>query len=136
MGIADDEPFPKRRDPDDTVIPIVMLEVEKRLAETRHALRQEIAVVSAHVASAQAQASKEHTEVRADIRELRRDVTDLKPVTEDLRAQVLALHETGLVDAAHDQTLADIRKTMWKVFGALVAFIGAMTAVLALLAPH
>lgn len=130
--MTDDE-FPRRRDPDDTVIPVVMLEVEKRLADTRHALRAEIGLVAANVANGQAQASKEHAEVRADIRELRHDISDLAPVTENLRAQVTALHETGLVDAAHEETLMAMRRMLARGIGLVIAFIGAMTGVLAVL---
>jgi hypothetical protein len=78
MGIADDAPdFPRRRDPDDTVLPVVMLKVEERLREDRHVFRNELASIAAKQEVAQAQASREHAEVRADIARLQNSVAPI-----------------------------------------------------------
>lgn len=129
--MSDEERFPGRRDPDDTVIPVVMLMVEEKLKDMRHSFRQELAGVAATVAAAQAQSSKEHEAVRTDIANLRHSLEELRP----LRDTVAVLERQDIRDAAHDDTVAQMRKTIWLAAGLLVAVVGAVNGLVAVLVP-
>lgn len=128
MSIADED-LPRRRDPDDTVLPVVMLKVEERLREDRHTFRNELATIGAKQEAAQAQASAEHAVLRADVAKLQHCVEPIPKLTQTVER----LDEAGVFQKGHDAGLADVTKAIRWGIGILVAFIGAMTGVLALL---
>lgn len=122
----DDEVQGHNRRTYDDLIPVVMLQVEERLRETRHSLRQEMAVLAANVATGQVQASREHEAVRADIADLKRCVTELTPLSRTVKQ----LHEQALSDKAHDQAIRELKRVVRWGFTTLLAVIVAAAAVL------
>lgn len=112
----------------DDIIPVVMLQVEERLRDTRHTLRQEVTVLATTVATGQMQASKEHEAVRTDIADLKRAVEKLVPVAQT----VDELREQAVADKAHDDAIGSLLKTARWGFGALMLLITVATAVLGL----
>lgn len=133
---ADEDTDNRSRRSYDDILPVVMLKVEEKVAETRHLLRSEQVAATLSVinrldkfavdyATAQAQASREHEQVRADIAELKHCVEDLMP----MKVTVGELQRVDIADKSHADALTHMRRTMWKVCGLVIAGIGVVNAV-------
>jgi hypothetical protein len=128
MGIAEDDDFPRRRDPDDTILPVVMLKVEERLREDRHLFRNELAAIAAKQEAAQAQASAEHAILRADVARLKLLV---EPIPQ-LAAKVTELDRHDVADRSREEVRAESNRQLWLAAGVVITALGVMQAFL----PH
>lgn len=113
----------------DDVIPVVMLQVEEKLKQTRHDLRNEIALMATNIQTGQIKASQEHEAVRSDIADLKRCVDELVP----LKTTVGALRDHDIADQARDLAIDELKKTIRNGILLLVAVVGAVNGLVAVL---
>lgn len=116
----------------DDVIPVVMLQVEEKLKETRHDLRNEIALMATNIQTGQIKASQEHEAVRSDIAELKRCVNELVP----LKLTVGELRDHDIADQARDVAIEGLKKTIRNGVLLLIAVVGAVNGLAALVLQH
>lgn len=105
---------------------------EEQLKETRHEVRNELAVLATTVAEARLQATKEHAEVHGQILALRNDMAELKA----LPPRVTALEGADREDDAAAAATQDLRKTLWRLAGALATLVIGAAGALATFLPH
>lgn len=121
--------------------------VERRLRETRHEFRNEIAALAAILTSGQLKQTEERSEFRGELREMRKDLAGLREDLVPMREKVSALERHDDVDEAREQerdkvfkAIEDQRRWMastkrWGVGVGLTA-LGLLCGVLFFLVSH
>lgn len=130
--MSDDQPMRRVEDRESAI----MLAVEKRLGDNRHLLRAEFGAailrLEAAQVKAQAQATKEHAEVRADVADLKHHI---EPIPK-LAARVEEIEGAEAYEEGRLEGLAAFRRTIKWAVGILIAAIAACTGLLAVLMNH
>lgn len=115
---------------DGDIMPLVELRIAEASRDTRHALRQELATLSALVSSGQAVASKEHAEAQL---QAANDRADHRAAIIELTSQIQPLLDLPVrVERLErdDDVATALHKTLWKMAAFFVTVVGAFSALL------
>lgn len=147
---AADESHRSRRTYDD-ILPVVMLKVEEKVAETRHLLRNEqvtatvsltneISALRAQVADGTLQSTREHAEVKACLEELRGTVAELKGTVDRQGSRLTVVERHDDIDDAREKTrddlIAKIDSARHWAIGTALSVLGVVVAATAVILQH
>lgn len=104
-------------------------DADRKITETRHLLRNELAALGTKVDLFAAQSTKEHAEVAGKLDRLSDDVSEMKPLAAKVAALELAAATSEAAAAAAEKLLTRQRNQFFTLAGLIVAMAGVVVAV-------